>query len=143
MLSFFFLLALASLAWAAGSYDQCYFEAGYVGPQSLLPCLSANETQNGVSWCCLAGHYCVNQACYDASSGVTYQYGCNDPTYKDKNCPVKGGLDPGEQSRHFLFFLSFFIVILFTSQSTTWQLTARRSQVRVGRSRPVRVRKRG
>ncbi|OHF03036.1 hypothetical protein CORC01_01794 [Colletotrichum orchidophilum] len=92
-----FFLALGLLAMAAHNdnddYDQCYFDAGYVGPTSLLPCLPANETDNGVSWCCLAGHNCVNQGCWEQRSGVTYQYGCNDPTYKDKNCPIKGGLD--------------------------------------------------
>ncbi|KAK2015938.1 hypothetical protein LZ32DRAFT_656002 [Colletotrichum eremochloae] len=81
------------MAAAAADYDQCYFDAGLVGPKDLLPCLPANETDNGFSWCCMAGHSCVNQACYDGKSGMTYQYGCNDPTYKDKNCPVKGGLD--------------------------------------------------
>ncbi|KAK1624407.1 hypothetical protein BDP81DRAFT_330150 [Colletotrichum phormii] len=79
-----------------GDYDQCYFDAGYVGPTSLLPCLPANETDNGFSWCCLAGDSCVNQACWNQPSGVTYQYGCNDPTYKDKSCPLKGDLDPAK-----------------------------------------------
>ncbi|KAK1673529.1 hypothetical protein BDP55DRAFT_769979 [Colletotrichum godetiae] len=79
-----------------GDYDQCYFNAGYVGPTSLLPCLPANETDNGFSWCCLAGDSCVNQACWNRPSGVTYQYGCNDPTYKDKSCPLKGDLDPAK-----------------------------------------------
>ncbi|KAK2037155.1 hypothetical protein LZ31DRAFT_186834 [Colletotrichum somersetense] len=95
MLAFFLLpwLFLGLLSPVLADYDQCYFDVGLVGPESLLPCLPANETENGVSWCCMAGQYCVNQACYDGKSGVTYQYGCNDPTYKDKNCPVKGGLD--------------------------------------------------
>ncbi|WQF80751.1 hypothetical protein CDEST_05765 [Colletotrichum destructivum] len=87
------LASLLNLTAAADNFDQCYFDAGYVGPQSLLPCLPANDTENGYSWCCMAGQNCVNQACYDAKSGMTYQYGCNDPTYKDKNCPIKGGLD--------------------------------------------------
>ncbi|GKT51540.1 uncharacterized protein ColSpa_11721 [Colletotrichum spaethianum] len=87
-------LALTSLVTGVvDDYDQCYFDAGYVGPQSLLPCLPGNSTDSGYSWCCMAGQNCLNQACYDAKTGMTYQYGCNDPTYKDKNCPVKGGLD--------------------------------------------------
>ncbi|GJC78737.1 hypothetical protein ColLi_01575 [Colletotrichum liriopes] len=98
MLSIFlfagFFLALASPVMAAtDDYDQCYFDAGHVGPKSLLPCLPANDTEGGYSWCCMAGQTCVNQACYDGKTGMTYQYGCNDPTYTDKNCPVKGGLD--------------------------------------------------
>ncbi|OLN81072.1 hypothetical protein CCHL11_09395 [Colletotrichum chlorophyti] len=88
----FVVIVAASLV-AANQYEQCYFDAGYVGPRSLLPCLSKNETETGVSWCCMAGHNCVNNACYDAKSGMTYQYGCNDPTYKDPHCPIKGGLD--------------------------------------------------
>ncbi|KAK1723635.1 uncharacterized protein BDZ83DRAFT_580381 [Colletotrichum acutatum] len=86
-------LLATSTASAKGDYDQCYFDAGYVGPPDLLPCLPANETKNGYSWCCLAGDFCVNQACWDRPSGVTYQYGCNDPTYKDESCPLKGDLD--------------------------------------------------
>ncbi|KAK1590314.1 uncharacterized protein LY79DRAFT_516187 [Colletotrichum navitas] len=86
-------LFLSLLSPVLADYDQCYYDAGLAGPRELLPCLPANETDNGVSWCCMAGQFCVNQACYDGKSGVTYQYGCNDPTYKDKNCPVKGGLD--------------------------------------------------
>ncbi|KAK1984684.1 hypothetical protein LZ30DRAFT_651165 [Colletotrichum cereale] len=93
LLSGFFLGLVAPVTAAVADYDQCYFDAGLVGPEALLPCLPANETDNGYSWCCMAGQSCVNQACYDGKSGVTYQYGCNDPTYKDKNCPAKGGLD--------------------------------------------------
>ncbi|KAI3532080.1 hypothetical protein CSPX01_13713, partial [Colletotrichum filicis] len=77
-------------------YDQCYFDAGYVGPPNLLPCLPANETKGGFSWCCLAGDACVNEACWNHDSGVTYQYGCNDPNYADKICPLKGDLDPAK-----------------------------------------------
>ncbi|KAF4774275.1 hypothetical protein HER10_EVM0011079 [Colletotrichum scovillei] len=99
-----FYLALGLLARSTasekGDYDQCYFDAGYVGPPNLLPCLPANETKNGFSWCCLAGDFCVNQACWDRPSGVTYQYGCNDPTYKDESCPLKGDLDRGTFQAH-------------------------------------------
>ncbi|KZL81523.1 hypothetical protein CI238_10118 [Colletotrichum incanum] len=94
----FFLVLTSPVMAAANDYDQCYFDAGHVGPKSLLPCLPANDTESGYSWCCMAGHNCVNQACYDGKTGMTYQYGCNDPTYKDKNCPVKGGLDTAKSA---------------------------------------------
>lgn len=78
-------------------WNQCYYAKDAVAPPGLLPCVEESKA-GGASWCCFAGHSCVNQACWDKETAVTYQYGCNDPTYEHENCPPKGGLDMGESN---------------------------------------------
>uniref|UniRef100_L2FLI8 Uncharacterized protein n=1 Tax=Colletotrichum fructicola (strain Nara gc5) TaxID=1213859 RepID=L2FLI8_COLFN len=84
-------------------WNQCYYAKDSPAHPSLVPCLTENDDGSrsqgkdyASSWCCFAGDNCVSQACWDNTTGVTYQYGCNDPTYEHNNCPPKGGLDPGK-----------------------------------------------
>ncbi|KAF6785539.1 hypothetical protein CSOJ01_15590 [Colletotrichum sojae] len=92
------VIGLASTVMAESQktdWNQCYYAKDAVAPPDLLPCLDESKA-DGASWCCFAGHSCVKQACWDKETAVTYQYGCNDPTYEHKNCPPKGGLDMGK-----------------------------------------------
>ncbi|KAF9880103.1 hypothetical protein CkaCkLH20_02057 [Colletotrichum karsti] len=101
-----FLLLLATLAAAQSpvkDWDQCYYAKDSPAHPSLVPCLPESDglaKQDGdkyaSSFCCFAGDNCIVQACWDNTTGVTYQYGCNDPTYEHNNCPPKGGLDMGK-----------------------------------------------
>ncbi|KAL0944871.1 uncharacterized protein CTRU02_202758 [Colletotrichum truncatum] len=100
------LLAVISTPLAAQTirnWNQCYYAKDSPAHASLVPCLNEDDslakgsTSNySSSWCCFAGDNCVVQACWDNVTAVTYQYGCNDPTYEHENCPPKGGLDMGK-----------------------------------------------
>ncbi|KAE9580594.1 hypothetical protein CGMCC3_g3311 [Colletotrichum fructicola] len=76
-------------------WNQCYYAKGAVAPPELLPCLNdTNSEASGASWCCFAGHSCLeHQACWDPETTNSYQYGCNDPDYEHESCPPKGGLN--------------------------------------------------
>ncbi|CAI0654042.1 hypothetical protein COL154_010458 [Colletotrichum chrysophilum] len=100
------LLASAPLIVAQSpvkDWNQCYYAKDSPAHPSLVPCLTENDDGSrsqgkdyASSWCCFAGDNCISQACWDNTTGVTYQYGCNDPTYEHNNCPPKGGLDMGK-----------------------------------------------
>ncbi|KAF2265732.1 hypothetical protein CC78DRAFT_172962 [Lojkania enalia] len=96
-----FLLALALLfsRLAAAAYEQrCYYDAGRLAPNYILPCYMEGFGLPAYS-CCKQGSNCLKQgACWDAITKVTYQYGCTDSTYQDDKCPKKCGLDRGTQS---------------------------------------------
>ncbi|KAF6817048.1 hypothetical protein CPLU01_13684 [Colletotrichum plurivorum] len=91
------LFSLISVATGQADWNQCYYDKDAVAPPDLLPCL--NETaagSNRASWCCFAGDTCLDRACFNYTTGNVYQYGCNDPTYQDENCPKKCRLDLGK-----------------------------------------------
>ncbi|KAK4560952.1 hypothetical protein LTR86_004907 [Recurvomyces mirabilis] len=69
--------------------NQCYYASGAKGPSNLVPC-----NPSGQSSCCLLGDICLSgNACYDFTTGDTYQYGCTDSNYQDSTCPYKCGWD--------------------------------------------------
>ena len=75
--------------------QNCYYGPGAKYQASgvdLVPCQNS-----GNSACCIAGDTCLaGNACFNYDSGVTYQYGCTDITYKDESCPFKCGWSPGQ-----------------------------------------------
>jgi hypothetical protein len=80
-------LLLVGLA-AVEAQDQCYYAAGKAALDQYIPCGGGS----GVSACCLAGDFCLQDgACYSPSTQMTYIAGCTDPTYSDSSC--KGGSD--------------------------------------------------
>jgi hypothetical protein len=90
MVHIYFLFAFIGLVIAQ---QECYFGPGASnrGPSNLVPCGST-----GISTCCLLGDTCLSgNACFNYATGVTYQYGCSDITYKDPSCPFKCGVDTG------------------------------------------------
>ncbi|KAF2204660.1 hypothetical protein GQ43DRAFT_364152 [Delitschia confertaspora ATCC 74209] len=80
------------------SAQLCYWDANQLASADVVPCFE-NSDAKVVSPCCLKGSNCLeNNACWDGSTGITYQYGCTDPTYKDPHCPEKCGLDRSKSS---------------------------------------------
>ncbi|OCL06629.1 hypothetical protein AOQ84DRAFT_258231, partial [Glonium stellatum] len=68
----------------------CYYAEGQQADPSIIPCFEGST----VSSCCKIGSTCLaNNACFDATTGDTYLYGCTDSTYKDSKCPAKCGFD--------------------------------------------------
>lgn len=83
-------LAALLLVGLAGvqAQDQCYYAAGKAALDQYIPCGGGS----GVSACCLAGDFCLQDgACYSPSTQMTYIAGCTDSTYSDSTC--KGGSD--------------------------------------------------
>ncbi|KAH7395055.1 hypothetical protein DE146DRAFT_68518 [Phaeosphaeria sp. MPI-PUGE-AT-0046c] len=78
-------------SWARTPHS-CYWSANKLAPDDYLPCYGSTTTAQYS--CCQAGDKCLEgNACYDQDTGVTYQYGCTDPTFKDPHCPQKCNLD--------------------------------------------------
>ncbi|ORX96900.1 hypothetical protein BCR34DRAFT_607478 [Clohesyomyces aquaticus] len=92
------LLSTRVVAAASSSDSQrCYFAASQLAPDYIIPCYSNWSDENFA--CCKKGNKCLDgNACYDDGTGVTYQYGCTDRDYKDKNCPHKCGLDTNKSN---------------------------------------------
>ncbi|KAF1919793.1 hypothetical protein BDU57DRAFT_153240 [Ampelomyces quisqualis] len=69
----------------------CYYDANALAADDFLPCYTTTTSTHYP--CCRAGDKCLeNNACYDADSGVTYQFGCTDATFSSASCPRKCGL---------------------------------------------------
>jgi hypothetical protein len=82
----------ARLASAISTPQLCYSDIDKLAPDYIAPCWTSNKTPHYS--CCKAGNKCLkHNACYDGETGVTYQYGCTDPTFKDEHCPQKCNLD--------------------------------------------------
>lgn len=96
-----FILTLWSLciATVTTTPQLCYTEAGVLAPDYIVPCWPSQKAQQYS--CCKIGDKCLDHsACYNAQTGVTYQYGCTDSAYRDPNiCPTKCGLD-GKKSNY-------------------------------------------
>ncbi|KAF2473986.1 uncharacterized protein BDR25DRAFT_257070, partial [Lindgomyces ingoldianus] len=89
-----FLLLGGVVAARKSNVQLCYIAAGEVAPSNLIPCYT--DWGAPQASCCLKGDMCLEgNSCYDQLTGVTYQYGCTDLEYKDKNCPRKCHLDTG------------------------------------------------
>ena len=75
----------------ADNVNLCYFGPGEENRafSDLVPC-----SGSGTSACCLLGSVCLTgNACWDPTTGDTYQYGCTDITYTDQSCPSKCGFN--------------------------------------------------
>ncbi|OCK78846.1 hypothetical protein K432DRAFT_301106 [Lepidopterella palustris CBS 459.81] len=87
------LSLLFTITIAANETQLCYYDVGKLAGPEIIPCFEGGS----VSPCCKIGSTCLyDNSCYDATTGVTYQYGCTDSTYKDSNCPQKCDLDTGK-----------------------------------------------
>ena len=87
------LLLVPALAVGSAVDGTCYTSAGMKGNVDVAPC---SDTEQSVA-CCNLGDICLeNNACFNYEYGVTYIYGCTDPSYTDPACPYKchyiGGL---------------------------------------------------
>ncbi|KAF2188259.1 hypothetical protein K469DRAFT_703756 [Zopfia rhizophila CBS 207.26] len=59
-----------------------------LAPDYIIPCYT--NWGDPFSSCCKVGNVCLGKnACYDQTTGITYQYGCTDRMYRDPNCPQK------------------------------------------------------
>ncbi|KAF1955858.1 hypothetical protein CC80DRAFT_81283 [Byssothecium circinans] len=91
LLPIFSLFALRVVT-AQGLPQMCYIDANQLAPDFIIPCWTSYSTPHYS--CCMVGDKCLHQnACYNLSTGITYEYGCTDPSYKDDNCPSKCNLD--------------------------------------------------
>lgn len=88
--------SLAPVLLAAG--QKCYVGPNeeYRGKEDLVPC-----STDGDSACCLRGDICLSgNACWDAQTGNTYQYGCTDSDYRSEVCPYKCGANSSRLSSY-------------------------------------------
>ncbi|KAK5107430.1 hypothetical protein LTR62_001291 [Meristemomyces frigidus] len=72
------LLCLSSILFIfsaqVNAQSQCYYDVNKRGPSPLIPC-----APSGQSTCCLLGDVCLSgNACFNYTTGNTYQYGCTD-----------------------------------------------------------------
>lgn len=103
MLARLFLLATLPVTWAT---RQCYIDPGIEAVPGVLPC--SNIDNGPDSSCCVAGDICLqNNACWNQRLGITYLYGCTDPTYNHDSCPNKCGYSSGVFSHKSLLLLSY------------------------------------
>lgn len=88
----FLLLHTPSTLVLARTPQPCYYDIDTLASDDLLPCYGSTISQHYS--CCRAGDKCLeNNACYDVDTGVTYLYGCTDPTFRDPHCSSKCNLD--------------------------------------------------
>ncbi|KAF2734988.1 hypothetical protein EJ04DRAFT_226903 [Polyplosphaeria fusca] len=81
------LLALTAIA----GEQRCYYDKDKLAGDYIIPCYGGESSAYA---CCKQGNKCLEDgACYDQDTGVTYQYGCTDSSYKDPSCPKKCGLN--------------------------------------------------
>lgn len=93
LISFVFsiLQLLQLFAIVVYSQQRCYYDVGKLAPENIIPCYPS--TFSDQYSCCKVGNKCLrHNACYDDATGVTYQYGCTDPTFQDEHCPKKCSL---------------------------------------------------
>jgi hypothetical protein len=93
------LAATIMVLWAVVVHADplCYYAPGKRGPDDFIPCYTGRSDEP--TYCCKRGGKCTEQnSCWDLTTGVTFQYGCTDPTYKHSSCPRKCGLDTGTSS---------------------------------------------
>lgn len=88
----FLIHLLYPSATLASSPQLCYYDTNKIAWKDIIPCY-ASTTQDDYA-CCKAGDkYLRHNACFSLDTGVTYQYGCTDSTFRDASCPQKCGLD--------------------------------------------------
>ena len=70
----------------------CYYDVDKLASDSVIPCYPSTFSSHYS--CCHVGDKCLEEnACHNVELGVTYLYGCTDPSFKDSHCPQKCKLD--------------------------------------------------